>query len=204
MRLGTTLVSGLLLTFAAAWLGLVFGPYRQLGHLRPAPVALGDPFPSPPSGMAVLGRRVYIANGCVDCHTQQVRPKGSGSDLAREWGPRRSVPRDYIHEQPPLLGDRRTGPDLLNVAARRTDANWHHLHLYNPRAVSPGSIMPSFRFLYERRKIIGSPSHRAVRLPTDWSVKPGYELVPTPEATALVAYLMSLDHTTPLTEAGTP
>lgn len=204
MRFGTTLVPGLLLTFAAAWLGLVVGPYRQLGRLRPVPLAFGDSFPPTPGGLAELGRRVYIANGCVDCHTQQVRPPRSGSDLGRGWGPRRSVPRDYLYEQPPLLGHRRTGPDLLNVGSRRTDANWHHLHLYSPRAVSPGSIMPSFRFLYERREVLSQPSRQAVRLPADWSVKPGYELVPTLEARALVAYLLSLDHTTPLPEAGTP
>ncbi|MHB1560466.1 MAG: cbb3-type cytochrome c oxidase subunit II [Isosphaeraceae bacterium] len=205
MRSGTIGLLGILLAFAAAWVGLVAAPYRQLDRLRPVAAFPGaDLFPQAGSGLAAMGRQVYVANGCVDCHTQQVRPKRSGSDLAREWGPRRSVPRDYLNDQPPLLGSHRVGPDLLNVGARRTDANWHHLHLYNPRTMSPGSMMPSFRFLYERRKIVGQPTHRAIQFPADRALKAGYEVVPTPEATALVAYLLSLDHTVPLREAGTP
>ena len=205
MRPGTKVLVGTLVAFAAAWLVLVAGSYRQLGRLRAAePFPGAEPFPRPPTGLAAIGRQIYLANGCVDCHTQQIRPKRSGSDLAREWGSRRSVPRDYINDQPPLLGSHRDGPDLFNIGVRKTDANWHHLHLYQPRATSPGSLMPSFRFLYERRKIVGQPTHRAIRFPEGRSPGPGYEVVPTPEATALVAYLLSLDHTVPLREAGTP
>lgn len=204
-RPGLLVLLGVATTFAASWAGVVVGPYRQLGRLKPLTSATGaDSYPHAAAGLAEMGRRVYIANGCVDCHTQQVRPARSGSDIAREWGPRRSVPRDHLFDQPPLLGSHRVGPDLLNVGARKTDANWHHLHLYNPKGITTGSIMPSFRFLYERRRIVGQPSNRAVKLPPDWAIKPGYELVPSPEATALVAYLLSLDHTVPLQEAGTP
>lgn len=204
-RTGPWILLGVALAFAISWAGLVVGPYRQLGQLQPVTVVFGgDPFPPPTVGLVELGRRVYLANGCADCHTQQVRPRRSGSDLDRDWGPRRSVPRDYLDQNPPLLGFRRNGPDLLNIGDREPDANWHHLHLYNPRAITPGSNMPSFRFLYERRRIIGQPSNRAVQLPPDWVIKPGFELVPSNEAHALVAYLLSLDHSAPLQEAGPP
>ena len=64
--------------------------------------------------------------------------------------------------------------------------------------------MPPFRFLFETRKIVGRPSDRALKLPADWSIEPGYELMPTEQGEALVAYLKVLDHTTPLPEAESP
>ncbi len=72
----------------------------------------------PKSGMAERGRKIYIANGCVYCHTQQVRPEYGGADIERKWGDRRSAPRDYIFERPALLGKMRMGPDLANVGKR--------------------------------------------------------------------------------------
>jgi hypothetical protein len=76
----------------------------------------GDAYPVPPkSGMAMRGARVYAANGCVYCHSQQVRPDYGGSDIERQWGERRSAPRDYIFEPIVLLGKMRIGPDLANV-----------------------------------------------------------------------------------------
>jgi CheY-like chemotaxis protein len=66
-------------------------------------------------GMVVRGARVYAANGCVYCHSQQVRPEYGGSDIERHWGERRSAPRDYIFEPIVFLGEMRIGPDLANV-----------------------------------------------------------------------------------------
>ncbi len=68
--------------------------------------------------MAIRGAQVYAANGCVYCHSQQVRPDYGGSDLERKWGERRSAPRDYIFEPIVFLGRMRTGPDLANVGHR--------------------------------------------------------------------------------------
>jgi hypothetical protein len=84
-----------------------------------------DVYPAPRSGMAERGRRVYAANGCNYCHTQQVRADYAGSDLDRKWGERRSAPRDYIFDRPVLLGKMRMGPDLANVGHRPpvTDPN---------------------------------------------------------------------------------
>jgi cytochrome c oxidase cbb3-type subunit II len=205
MNRGATIFVGVVLTFASAWLGMVFAPYALLGNLQPAePEGGGDAYPRPLTGLAARGREVYIANGCTYCHSQQIRPAGFGSDIERGWGPRRSVPRDYIYDQPHLLGSMRTGPDLFNIGARQPDANWHHLHLYDPQRMSPGSTMAPFRFLYEVREVVGQPSHLALKVPEGWKVPEGREIVPTEDARALVAYLQALDHTTPLPEAEEP
>ena len=68
--------------------------------------------------MAERGRKVYMANGCIYCHSQQVRPDYGGADIIRKWGDRRSAPRDYIFDRPVLLGKMRMGPDLANIGKR--------------------------------------------------------------------------------------
>ncbi len=107
---------GLFATFAFSWLGLALVPNFQIGHLDPQSDEEGtDVYPMPQSGMAERGRKIYTGNGCYYCHTQQVRPEYSSSDIARKWGDRRSAPRDYIFERPVLLGRTRIGPDLSNL-----------------------------------------------------------------------------------------
>ena len=142
---------------------------------------------------------------CVACHTQQVRYKGYGADYERGWGKRASVARDYIFQDRVLLGTMRTGPDLMSLGERDDlSANWHHLHLYNPRITSEGkSTMPPFPFLYELREIAYTPSSNALQFPPDsvYAPAPGYEVVPTRRAEALVAYLLSLKLNYSLPEA---
>lgn len=105
--------------FTFSWLGMTVVPNLQIGSLDPQSDEEGtDIYPMPSSGMALRGAQVYAANGCVYCHTQQVRPEYGGSDLERKWGDRRSAPRDYIFEPKVLLGKMRTGPDLANVGHR--------------------------------------------------------------------------------------
>ena len=199
------IVIGIFLTFLASWIGLVAYPYLALGRFLPVTdEATGDINPPPLSGLAVAGQRVYASAGCVYCHSQQVRQVGFGSDLERGWGARPTVARDYMRENPVFLGTMRTGPDLANIGARQSSAMWHHQHLYQASVVSPGSIMPSFRYLYRTQKIQGQRSARAIDLlPPD--VPPeGYEVVPTRDAEALVAYLLSLKRNYPLPEATEP
>jgi cytochrome c oxidase cbb3-type subunit 2 len=87
------------------------------------------------------GRAVYVAEGCVHCHSQYVRRAGADREL---WGPARAIRDDA---DPPLHGVRRQGPDLANAGNRRSAA-WHRLHLVDPRRVSPGSRMPSYGHLF--------------------------------------------------------
>jgi len=193
---------GIFLTFVFAWAGLVVYPYLELGRMEPVTdAATGDIAPPPLSGLAEAGQRVYAANGCVYCHSQQVRPAYLSTDIAKGLGPRRTVARDYMREHPAFLGTMRTGPDLTNVGLRFA-ASWQHQHLYEPAEVTKGSIMPSFRYLYRMQKIQGVPSANAITgLTGPHAPRAGYEVVPTREAEALVAYLLSLRRDYPLPEA---
>ena len=117
---------GIFGTFAFSWAGLTLIPNYQIGHLDPQMDEEGnDPYPAPKSGMADRGRQVYAANGCVYCHSQQVRADYAATDIDRKWGVRRSAPRDYLFERPILLGKMRMGPDLSNIGKRAPsdDAN---------------------------------------------------------------------------------
>ncbi len=193
---------GIFLTFASAWAGLVAYPYLKLGGLLPITnEETGELAPPPISGIANAGQTVYAANGCVYCHSQQVRPAYLSTDIAKGLGPRRTVARDYIRAKPAFLGTMRTGPDLTNVGLRY-NAEWQHRHLYEPSQVSKGSIMPAFRYLYTVQKIQGAPNEDAVKgLTGPYAPQPGYEVVPTEDAKALVAYLLSLKRDYPLPES---
>jgi len=194
---------GIFFLFSTSWVGLVAYPYLKLGRLEPEATADGY-VPPPLTGAAIAGERVYAANGCVYCHSQQVRPAWLSTDIEKGWGPRQTVARDYIRQRPPFLGTMRTGPDLTNIAARQPDERWHFEHLYEPDVVTPGSIMPSFRFLFEIRRIKGRPSSEAVPVRGPHAPPPGYEVIPTQDARDLLAYLLSLRHDYPLPESGDP
>jgi cytochrome c oxidase cbb3-type subunit 2 len=89
------------------------------------------------------GRQVYISEGCIHCHSQYVRPN---SPDVLMWGP--VEPIEMVRgEHPPLIGNRRQGPDLMNIGSRRS-ALWLKAHFYDPAEVSGSSIMPSFGFLF--------------------------------------------------------
>jgi cbb3-type cytochrome oxidase cytochrome c subunit len=120
------LVLGIFGTFTFSWVGLILIPNLQIGHLDPQMDEEGtDIYPMPQSGMAERGRHIYAANGCVYCHSEQLRAEYAAADLDRErdaapeprpkWGQRRSAPRDYIFNRPVLLGKERMGPDLSNI-----------------------------------------------------------------------------------------
>ncbi len=115
-----SLLAGIFLAVAFPFGTLVVSSQMQLGPLGRAPAEEGGPlFPSREPGLAIQGRAVYVSLGCVSCHTQQVRPAGQGSDIARGYGVRASVARDYVLQKPVLLGERRIGPDLANYRRPR-------------------------------------------------------------------------------------
>jgi cbb3-type cytochrome oxidase cytochrome c subunit len=110
---------GIFGTFAFSWIGLTVIPTWQIGHLNPESDEEGtEIYPRPQSGMFARGEHVYAANGCVYCHSQQVRADYIADDIERKWGVRRSAPRDYIFERPVFLGKMRMGQDLANIGAR--------------------------------------------------------------------------------------
>ena len=310
---------GIFGTFAFSWVGLTLIPNWQIGHLDPQMEEDGsDAYPQPQSGMVERGRRVYAANGCIYCHSQQVRADYAADDIERKWGDRRSAPRDYIFERPVFLGKMRMGQDLSNIGARAPkeeenapaspagaanpaasaapqggaptpgaapsganpsppangsrppgapapkatassppaaagspaapsaspapsvpaspgpnapraspspaaaanaspaagapwpvqtsgeppmySATWHHRHLYSPRSINVDSNMPSYRFLYQTRRINDAPSDDALKFSGSEAPPEGWEIVPTYDAKCLVAYLMSLNQSHPLKE----
>ena len=324
------LVLGVFGTFAFSWVGLTVIPNLQIGALNPQMDEEGtDIYPAPKSGMADRGRRIYAANGCIYCHSQQIRPGYAYADVDRvrdagpsprpKWAERRSAPRDYLFDRPVVLGQERMGPDLSNIGKRAPteeekpaaapganppaaspaaaqpppspnsappkppnanapaapagsppppagsssapptnaaplkpgagappqsasppappagsspapsaaaanpspapsaspnpngvppvySAAWHHRHLYSPRSTSPDnrdSTMPAYKFLYEKHPISGERSADALQLTGPDAPPPGWEIVPTYDASCLVAYLMSLDQSHPLKEVKT-
>lgn len=183
------LLSGAMVTLALATATLVVLPYMQLRDIPPSEGL------KPYSSQELRGRQVYIENGCVYCHTQQPRAQAQAPDFKRGWG-RAPVAGDYFYDNPHLLGTMRTGPDLLNIGARQPSVDWQLGHLYQPRAYTAGSNMPSYPFLFEI-KDKAEPGEKVLALPPAYAPV-GQQVVARPEAMDLVAYLLALDRTYPV------
>jgi cytochrome c oxidase cbb3-type subunit 2 len=220
MHRSNYLLAGIIGSFAISTLALVLVPQAQLGGMQPQFAEdegkIVDIYPIENRGIVQGGRAVYISEGCVYCHSQQVRDEQNGLDIDRGWGTRRTVARDYIFDSPPLLGSSRIGPDLANVGApdwrnetkntdpnlkaddrpAKRDAAWQLLHLYNPRVIVKDSNMPAYRYLFVKQPISGQRSDDALNVETE----DGYEIVPTAEAKQLVGYLLSLNKSHALKE----
>jgi cytochrome c oxidase cbb3-type subunit 2 len=105
---------------------------------------MAKPADAPRGSAAERGRQVYVAEGCIHCHSQYSRP-GSGDEAI--WGPAPTTEKT-LERQPVLIGNRRHGPDLTNIGARRSEA-WLKAHFMNPRALAPDSTMPSYAHLFQ-------------------------------------------------------
>jgi len=100
----------------------------------------------PYSALRLMGRDVYIREGCVGCHSQQIRLLRAEVQRYGHY----SEAAESVYDHPFLWGSKRTGPDLARVGQRYSDA-WQHLHLRNPRAVVPESNMPAYPWLQQAR-----------------------------------------------------
>ena len=139
----------------------------------------------------------------------QVKMNLRGADMDRGWGKRRSVSLDYLYDKTVMTGSHRLGPDLSNIGERQHSRVWHLTHLYDPRRLTSeesvagvDSLMPAYPYLFTKRPRSAphAVGHReALRSPGN-----DFELVPTPEAEALVAYLQSLESGAGLYEAPVP
>lgn len=170
---------------------------------RIAPAALAFNLPR----TVLSGLEIHDANAAVKA-LQAAGAKSSavlvpeGPDISRAWGKRRTVAADYLYDATVMLGSQRVGPDLADVGVRLPDLNWQLVHLYAPRAEVKDSIMPRYTFLFEVRRQGSRPSPEALQIPAGEFTPPrGYEVVPTPGATQLAAYLVSLRSDAPLFEA---
>lgn len=174
---------------SALWLGIFIG-CTYLGGL--IFTAIGPSFNSnwstntaqdtahyhlPYTAQQLRGRLVYEREGCMYCHSQQIRPLtsemiryGIGSSPAPA-----ADEREYVYDEPHFLGTKRNGPDLSREGGKYSD-DWQYSHLFNPQMMTPGSIMPQFTWLFN------------VPNPADPSSVPE----PTQECKDLVAYIQSL------------
>jgi cytochrome c oxidase cbb3-type subunit I/II len=96
----------------------------------------------PYTPLELQGRDIYIREGCYTCHSQMVRPF---RDEVKRYG-EYSKAGEFVYDHPFQWGSKRTGPDLAREAGKRPDS-WHYTHMYDPRIVSPGSLMPRYVWL---------------------------------------------------------
>jgi len=96
----------------------------------------------PYSALELQGRDLYIKEGCVNCHSQMIRPFRSETERYGEY----SKAGEFVYDHPFLWGSKRTGPDLAREGGKYSNA-WHFNHLVDPQTMSPGSIMPPYEWL---------------------------------------------------------
>jgi len=120
--------------------------------------AFGAPTPENVRTALLEGKAIYIAEACWHCHSQFVRPVAK-EDL--RFGPV-STAEEYqnLMNLPHLFGTRRVGPDLIREAGKHS-SDWQMAHLYDPRSVSPYSVMPSYRWFFDDDR---RPTRRALAL----------------------------------------
>lgn len=171
------------------------------GLVQVLPSVLDDGLATPDVGIvpyapvALTGRDIYIRESCSTCHSQQVRPLLAE---VRRYGPF-SKAGEFAFDRPFLWGSKRTGPDLHRIGGKYSDA-WHRLHLLDPRAVVPDSIMPAYPWLADRPADSGGmiqAKMRALRRLGHPYTDADIEAAPATleglsEVDALVAYLQGL------------
>jgi cytochrome c oxidase cbb3-type subunit I/II len=99
----------------------------------------------PYTPLELEGRDLYIREGCNNCHSQMIRPFRSEVERYGDY----SKAGEFVYDHPFLWGSKRTGPDLHRIGGKYPDS-WHFIHMYDPQATSPGSIMPAYRWLNEQ------------------------------------------------------
>ena len=149
---------------------------------------------APYEPLHLIGRDVYIREGCVGCHSQQIRMLSSE---VQRYGPY-SLAGESVYDYPFLWGSKRTGPDLARVGGRYSD-DWHRVHLRDPRVVVPESNMPAYPWL-QHNSVEGENVQARMRALRTLGVPYSDEdiadapeaLVGKTEEDALVAYLQGL------------
>ncbi|KAA9345730.1 cytochrome-c oxidase, cbb3-type subunit I [Adhaeribacter soli] len=166
----------------------------------------------PYTSLELQGRDLYIKEGCVNCHTQMIRPFRSETERYGEY----SKAGEFVYDRPFLWGSKRTGPDLHRVGQKYPNS-WHYNHMLDPTSMSPGSIMPAYPWLFEQdldiedtpakikaMQSMGVPypegyaekanddlMKQAKGISADLA-KEGIEVKPEKEIVALIAYLQRL------------
>jgi cytochrome c oxidase cbb3-type subunit II len=99
----------------------------------------------PYSPLELVGRNIYIREGCYNCHSQMVRPFRDENERYGHY----SLAAESMYDHPFQWGSKRTGPDLARVGGKYSD-DWHREHMINPRGVVPESVMPGYPFLMDK------------------------------------------------------
>jgi cytochrome c oxidase cbb3-type subunit II len=148
----------------------------------------------PYSPLRLVGRDIYIREGCYNCHSQMIRPFRAETERYGHY----SVAGEFVYDHPFQWGSKRTGPDLARVGGRYSD-EWHRTHLDNPRDLVPESNMPSYPWLAKNRLVPDQvvPKMRAMKrlnvpyTEEDIAQAPA-QLTDKTEQDALIAYLQGL------------
>ncbi|MET7014718.1 cytochrome-c oxidase, cbb3-type subunit II [Uliginosibacterium flavum] len=141
----------------------------------------------------LLGRDIYIREGCYNCHSQMIRPFRAETERYGHY----SVAGEFVYDHPFQWGSKRTGPDLARVGGRYSDV-WHRTHMLNPRDVVPESNMPAFAWLDRPAQVDDVQARmkalRMVGVPyTDAEIAAAPEQVKgKTELDVLIAYLQGL------------
>ena len=166
----------------------------------------------PYTPLELQGRDIYIREGCVSCHSQMIRPFRSETERYGEY----SKAGEFVYDHPFLWGSKRTGPDLMRIGGKYPDS-WHYNHMMEPGLMSPGSIMPSYKWLIENKLDISNTRDKIVAMKTlgvpypkgfedlaeadlvaqakrigDKLTKEGYPVEGDEEIIALIAYLQRM------------
>ena len=159
-------------------------------HSTTKPAAGVEPY----DALRLMGRDLYIREGCVGCHSQQIRMLRAE---VQRYGPY-SLASESVYERPFLWGSKRTGPDLTRVGERYSD-DWHRIHLRNPRVVVPESNMPGYPWLAQQPLKTDDIADRMRTLRTLGVPYTDAQIAAAPEALkgkteedAMVAYLQGL------------
>ncbi|HRP89909.1 MAG TPA: cbb3-type cytochrome c oxidase subunit II [Edaphocola sp.] len=186
----------LVITSAVVYIGLsiliAVLPAFKMQEVKPLPSM------KPMTSQEMSGLKMYTAENCMACHTQQVR----NIEMDKMWGDRPSIAADYYYskkrldfwrQSPSTLGSERTGPDLTNVGKRQPSKDWQLMHLYNPRSVVKESIMPGFPWLFEEKDSTQiKKGDVVVAIPAQFLKNKNKKIVAKQQALDLVAYLLSL------------
>lgn len=113
----------------------------------------------PYTPLELEGRDLYIREGCVSCHSQMIRPFRSEVERYGEY----SKSGEYVYDHPFLWGSKRTGPDLMRVGGKYSD-NWHFNHMWDPQSTSAGSIMPSYKWLFDNKPMDYSETQKKMEV----------------------------------------
>lgn len=166
----------------------------------------------PYTALELEGRDCYIREGCVNCHSQMVRPFRSETERYGEY----SKAGEFVYDHPFLWGSKRTGPDLHRIGGKYPDS-WHYNHMLDPTTMSPGSVMPAYPWLFEQNwsdeqigdkinamRTLGVPyangyenqaaqdMHKQAKAIATNLQKEGIKVMPQQEIVALIAYLQRL------------